>query len=149
MKYFNYFNKNDSNIDDDDNDDDNNDSDNNDNNNDLNKSKSSRSPLPSNREETITLSKSNNTYNAGRRPPSLLRTPPSELTLNTTVSSSKFKRPPLPRKQTGTAIYEYTAEADDELSFNPGDRIEVESKNSTGVNDGWWKGKNLKTGQIG
>jgi len=57
------------------------------------------------------------------------------------------KRREKPEKwaEVGTALYQCEAESNDEISFNPGDRIEILEKKE----DGWWLGKIVGTDLAG
>ena len=39
------------------------------------------------------------------------------------------------------AMYEYTAQYDEELSFPEGARIELLRTDDNGIDDGWWEGR--------
>ena len=56
-------------------------------------------------------------------------------------SPSPFPSSSLPSVTMLYAMYEYTAQYDEELSFPEGARIELLRTDDNGVDDGWWEGR--------
>ena len=108
---------------------------------------SSRAPPPS----RMTSSASAFSKKAPPPPPSLgaSHAPPPPYTPSGDVAAAAAKRappppPPLkpkpkPAAHYVIALYDFEAQADGDLSFNTGDRIEIVEK--TGSADDWWTGK--------
>jgi amphiphysin len=82
-------------------------------------------------------------------PPSALAAPPPYSPQNSSAAAAAVKRappppPPLkpkpkPAAQFVVALYDFQAQADGDLDFNTGDRIEIVEK--TASQEDWWTGK--------
>jgi amphiphysin len=95
-------------------------------------------------ERDRTKSTSGGTYrrNSSEQPPPPYSPPP-----NGTDGGVVGKKPPPPapkpaglsKKEYVTALYDYTAQADGDLSFKAGDKIEIVEKGESG--NEWWIGR--------